>query len=267
MNYYYMDELNREIGPVSLENIKAVRLAGVIKDHTLIRPETGGPWSACFTVIGTVQDSSGAKLQAEATKAMSATLADAKSTLSFLNYNPVGGLAPAFQKLGTQRAGAVGVFFLIVYVLAGAYVINYWIGAASSLASMNYGAVNVSLNTGNWSKLALIAGASAAAWVIALAVVRMIFQKGGHLGGDCFIAGSVAMVWAAALLAGTFVGLKNFEVLAILGLLVICITVMQLFVGLTRISELSEARATIAVPLVIVVEAWLTKVIFIATYN
>ena len=39
MNYYYMDENNKEIGPVSLENLKSFRLAGVIKDHTLVRPE------------------------------------------------------------------------------------------------------------------------------------------------------------------------------------------------------------------------------------
>jgi len=55
MNYYYMDENNKEIGPVSLENLKSFRLAGVIKDHTLERPEDGGPWVTCESIIGTIE--------------------------------------------------------------------------------------------------------------------------------------------------------------------------------------------------------------------
>jgi hypothetical protein len=55
MNYHYMDEKNQEIGPVSLENLKSFRLAGVIKDHTLVRPESGGAWVTCASVVGKVE--------------------------------------------------------------------------------------------------------------------------------------------------------------------------------------------------------------------
>jgi hypothetical protein len=266
MNYFYMDDQSREIGPVSAENLKSLRVAGVIKDHTLVRLESGGPWTTCVSVVGVVGASSGAKIQAEATKVMSDTVADAKSALGLLNLNPVGGLAPAYQKLGAQRAGAVGIFFLIVYVVAGAYVINRLSGAIASLASFNFGngLGTMSLNTGNWTKYMFVAGASAAALFAALALVRVIFQRGGRWEGDAFIAGAVSIVWAIALLIESFLGLKNMEVMALVALFAICITVMQLFVGLTRISELNEPRATVAVPVVIIVEVWLTKIIFTA---
>src|ERR1035437_10269426 len=55
MNYYYMDDNNKEIGPVSMENLKSFRLAGVIKDHTLVRPENGGPWGTCESIICTIE--------------------------------------------------------------------------------------------------------------------------------------------------------------------------------------------------------------------
>ena len=61
MNYHYMDEQNREIGPFSLENLKAFRASGVIKDHTLVRPE-GGPWTACVAVVGNVELVTGMKI-------------------------------------------------------------------------------------------------------------------------------------------------------------------------------------------------------------
>ena len=265
MNYFYMDEQGREIGPISVENLKALRIASVIKDHTLVRLESGGPWTTCISVVGSVDGSSGAKIQAEAAKVVSDTVADAKSALGLLNLNPVGGLAPAYQKLGPQRAGAVGIFFLIVYAAAGAYVINRLSGAIASLASFNIGNVGtMNLNTGDWTKYMFVAGASAAALFAALALVRVIFQRGGRWEGDAFIAGAVSIVWAIALVIDSFLGLKNVEVMALVALFAICIMVMQLFVGLTRISELNEPRATVAVPVVIIIEVWLTKVIFIA---
>lgn len=256
-----MDEQNREIGPVSLENLRAFRASDVIKDQTLVRPESGGPWTACVAVVGTVETPSTAKLQAEAAKVVSVTFSDAKAALVLLASDPVGGLAPAYQKLGPKRAGAVGIFFMAVFGLVGANFINHQIGA---LTSISYGMVNASVDTVSFGKLLVVATASAVAWFCALALARLVNQRGGSWEGDAFIAGAVSLVWALELLLATFVGWKNIEVWGILVLTAICITVLQIFVGLTRISELNDTRATFAVPVVLVVEVWLTKVIFVA---
>lgn len=55
MNYHYMDENNQEIGPVSLEKLKSFRLAGVIKEHTLVRPENEELWVTAMSVIGKIE--------------------------------------------------------------------------------------------------------------------------------------------------------------------------------------------------------------------
>jgi TM2 domain-containing membrane protein YozV len=55
MSYHYMDENHQEIGPVSLENLKSFRLAGVIKDHTLVRPENEELWVTAMSVIGKIE--------------------------------------------------------------------------------------------------------------------------------------------------------------------------------------------------------------------
>ncbi len=51
MNYFYMDEQNREIGPISGDNLKSFRVAGVIKDHTLVRPENGELWVTAMSIV------------------------------------------------------------------------------------------------------------------------------------------------------------------------------------------------------------------------
>jgi hypothetical protein len=261
MSYFYLDEQSREIGPISLENLKAFRASNVIKDQTLVRPESGGPWTAFVAVVGTNEAPDAAKLRAEAAKVMSATFDDAKAALALLATDPVGGLAPAYEKLGPKRSGAVGIFFMAVFGLVGANFINHQIGA---LTSLSYGMVNASIDTVSFSKLLMVATASAVAWFCALALARLVNQRGGRWEGDAFIAGAVSLVWTLELLLATFVGWKNLEVWGMLVLTAICITVLQIFVGLTRISGLNDARATFAVPVVLVVEVWLTKVIFVA---
>jgi hypothetical protein len=264
MNYYYLDEQSREIGPVSLENLKAFRAAGVTNDQTLVRPESGGPWAACVTVTGIVETSDPGNLKGEAAKVISTALSDAKSALSLLATNPVGGLAPAYQKLGPKRAASVGILFMIIYAAVGAFLMNHLIG---TMTSMNYGGVNVDVDSAKLTKLLFVAAASAAAWFSALALVRLMNQRGGQWEGDAFIAGAVSLLWAMAIMLTSLFGWKNFEVCGVLALTTICITVLQIFAGLTRISGLSEPRATLAVPVVLICEVWITKIIFTTIYG
>ena len=46
-----------------------------------------------------------------------------------------------------------------------------------------------------------------------------------------------------------------------------CLTILMLFAGLTRIAKTSEQSATLAVPLMLLVSSWLAKVIYSAMLN
>lgn len=257
MNYQYLDEQNREIGPVSIENLKAFRVAGVIKDHTLVRAESGGAWTACVAVVGAVEPAATASTKSAAEKAVTDAVGDAKAALTFLLTNPVGGLAPAYQKLGPKRAGAAGIVFLVVAMVVIVLLVDR---SAASVGLSLFG-------SGGFAKMLFATAGSLAAWVAALAVARLVNQRGGQWEGDAFIAGAMSLVWALGLLLTTIVGWKNFEVCGIFALAAGCITVLQIFVGLTRISNLTEPRATLAVPLILVAGAWLTKIIVTAIFG
>ena len=54
------------------------------------------------------------------------------------------------------------------------------------------------------------------------------------------------------------------EVIAVFTLVAVCLTILMLFAGLTRICKLSERSATIAVPLMLIASAWFSKIIYTA---
>lgn len=67
MNYYYLDEQNRESGPVSLVNLTAFCASGVLKDRTWARQAGGGQCTSCGSWLrGDVARA--AKLQRQALK-------------------------------------------------------------------------------------------------------------------------------------------------------------------------------------------------------
>jgi hypothetical protein len=103
-------------------------------------------------------------------------------------------------------------------------------------------------------------------WAAAMIVVRLINRREGDLGGEIFVAGTISLVWAVDLLLFSVLGVGNVEVCAIIMLVSICVVVLQVFVGLTRISGLDERIGTFMVPVVIVGACWLSKIIFMAVY-
>ena len=177
MNYHYLDEQNREIGPVSLENLKSFHAAGLVKDHTLVRPESGGPWGACVTVTGPAQASLNVGTpQSDAMAKVSEAVQHAKTVWVMLLTNPVGGLAPAYQQLGIKRAGEAGGVFLgastIIFVL---------------LVSMTKTFEPLRPNDfGGFVKWFFTTFACYAAWAGALAIVRFINRGNGSIAGEVF---------------------------------------------------------------------------------
>jgi hypothetical protein len=254
MNYYYIDDHEREIGPVSLENLKSFRAADVIKDHTLVRPADGTSWTACVTVVGTVSPPGVTRTESQAEKMVGEAFASARAALASLATNPVAGLAPAYEKLGPKQSAAAGIVF------AGVSTVIFLVLAGRSGISDVLRLVSAS----SFPKLVAATLGSLAAWASALVIAGVANRRGGCWEAAAFLTGAMSLVWAVALMLMAIVGWKNLEVCAVLAVVAGCVTILQLFMGLTRISGLEEPRATLAVPLVIIAGVWLTKVIFTA---
>ena len=254
MNYFYMDDQSREIGPVSQDSLKSFRVAGVIKDHTLVRSENGGPWVTCVSVVGTVETSNAP--QSPAMAKVSEAMQHAKSVWLNLLTNPVGGMFPAYQQLGAKRAGGAGAVFIAAYAII-ALVLVYM--------TKTFGVIRPA-DFGGFLKLLFTLLACCLTWAAAMVLIRLLNRREGDIGGEVFVAGTISLVGAVDLLLISILGFGNMEVLAIVFLVSICIVVLQVFVGLTRISGLDERIGTFMVPLVIVGACWLSKIIFMAVY-
>ena len=175
---------------------------------------------------------------------------DAVQAFKMFASNPVGGLAGSYESLGA-RALSAGIVF----------------GAVSSLCILllyfrMMGDMMKLLNFMGYVKFVIAAVIPFVTLAAASFGVRMAFRGAGGLGSDCFIAGASLLPFAIVSLLGAIFGVKDSNVLTLLGLFATCIPVLMLFAGLTRICKLSERAATVAVPLMLLVSVWLTKTIY-----
>jgi hypothetical protein len=171
--------------------------------------------------------------------------------------NPVGGLSPAYQQLGDKRAGEAGAVFLGASTLIFALLV-YMTKTFSMIRPDDFG---------GFFKLIFTILACYAAWGAAMALMRLINRGGGTIQGEVFVAGTMSLIWTIDLLLVSFLGFGNAEVLLVIVLVTICVIVLQIFVGLTRISGLDERMGTFMLPVVLVAGVWFTKIIFMAVYG
>ncbi|MFZ9935237.1 MAG: hypothetical protein ACO3EU_07590, partial [Arenimonas sp.] len=82
----------------------------------------------------------------------------------------------------------------------------------------------------------------------------------GDFASYFFISGGSLLPLSIVFLISAIIGIKNIEVSFILSTIAICMTVMILFNGLTRIEQLSDKAASYAVPLIILISAWIAKI-------
>ena len=98
-------------------------------------------------------------------------------------------------------------------------------------------------------------------FTVGCAVPRIISGK-GSLSHDSFVGGTALLPLTLLILIGSLLGIGNIEIILILALFSFCLTVLMIFFGLTRVSKISERVATIAVPVVILIALWASKIIY-----
>jgi hypothetical protein len=67
-------------------------------------------------------------------------------------------------------------------------------------------------------------------------------------------------------LLAALLGAANFEVIAILFLFALTYSILILYAGCSRIGCISEAGAAPAVPIILLLSAWITKIIVVALW-
>ncbi|MEP7326688.1 MAG: zinc ribbon domain-containing protein [Gemmatimonadota bacterium] len=182
---------------------------------------------------------------------MKSASSDAFGAFKTFATNPVGGLSEAYDGLGAGKALAVGITFGVVFALCIVLSVYRIMGSAFFPG------------VGGFLKILVIAVVPFVALFAAAAGVRTVFRGEGALGSDSFMAGAALLPFGLMMLLMSLLGPSSMgNTMYFLSIFAITLTILMLFAGITRINKISERMATIAIPVMLVVTGWLTKLIY-----
>jgi hypothetical protein len=178
---------------------------------------------------------------------------DALQAFKMFASNPVAGLSVAFESLGQARALGVGITFGVLFSLC------FLLGIYRLLPEWGRPP-----GFGGFIKTLVVAVVPFISLFGAGVLGRKAFRGEGGFGHDSFIAGASLLPFGFVALLAAILGLGNMEVITVVTLFAVCLTILMLFAGLTRIYKISERSATMAVPLMLIASSWLSKIIYAA---
>jgi hypothetical protein len=193
---------------------------------------------------------------------------DAWQGVKLFAKSPVGGLPESFALFDDRRAIQVGVVFAIVYevaILLGALIFKSRTEAVLG-GMFPVGQLMGELTATQLFKVLFLGLVPFASLIGACALARAVFHGKGRFAGDVYTAGAVLLPTGVFVLLSALLGVANFEVIAILFLFALTYSILILYAGCSRIGCISEAGAAPAVPIILLLSAWITKIIVAALW-
>lgn len=187
---------------------------------------------------------------------------DAWSAFKTFAVNPVQGLPSVFDAFGPSRALGVGIAFGVGFALLLAVGTQRIMGGFAGLLPL--GGFVAASGLDSYLKLFVLGLVPFVSIGLASAVARKVFRGSGSLAGDAFVAGSTLLPLALLLLIGWLLGAANVEVIGIASIFAFCYAILILHAGCTTVSAIPGTPAAIAVPTILILSAWVTKIILAA---
>jgi hypothetical protein len=206
-----------------------------------------------------------AKAQPVVPERLSKASRDAFGAVKRFVIDPVGALGAAYEGLGERGALDVGIVLAVVAdfgtVIGTTMAVKRSIGFFSQFTPAGGDAGGFVL----FLKELLLGAVPIACLAVTLVVIQATARNGLRgLSRAVFIGGAVAVPFALLTFLVGLVGVANFEVVAILSVFALCYTILILFTGCRDILRLSPSAAAMCVPSILLVTAWLTKIIIVA---
>lgn len=200
---------------------------------------------------------------------------DALGVMKRLLVNPVGGLPAAFATLGPDRAMTAGIALCVAYALAVAAgsvmtvsqlerLTGTFLGQAGAELLAKLGGLDASQGIAGFLKIAVKALVLPASIAAVGFGIRKIASASAPVAADVFTAGAALVPWAVATVIAGIIGLGNAEVVLLLYFFATVYLVLMLYAGFTRVGGMSDSAGAPAVPVAILLAAWLCKVVFVA---
>lgn len=206
---------------------------------------------------------SSGQLASEVGQRIATSSADALAALRGLAIDPLSGLAAAYTAMGDARAQAAGIALAVFFALAAAIGVS--LGARRALGGL------LSLAGGQgfsgFLKLAVVFLIFPAAMTAIAFAVRKVLRATPPVGADVFTCGAAVSPLGIALLVSGLLGAANFEIVALLLMFAWTYLLLMLFAGMTRVGGLTEKAAAPTLPVLLILTAWLSKVVFVALFT
>ena len=202
----------------------------------------------------------GGQLAAELGQRIAASSADALAALRQLVIDPVSGLAAAYTAMGDSRAQAAGIALAAFFAIAAALGVS--LGARRALGGLL--SLAGGQGFGGFLKLVVVFLIFPLAMTAIAFAVRKLLRAVPPLAADLFTCGAAVAPLGVAILISGVLGVANGEVIALLLMFASTYLLLMLFAGLTRIGSLTEKAAAPTLPILMLMTAWLSKIVFVA---
>lgn len=213
--------------------------------------DTATSCTSCGEVFVVAKSNTGFEAD-KAKEQVKVAMNDAVSTLKSLGTDPVGGLLQSYNALGEARSLGVGVAFGLIFALCFVVIIN-------KIPLMDFRLRESGI--GEYIKLLIVGFIP----FLSLSAASLIANKFTHaklaFSSNFFIAGVALLPLGLVSLITALIGFENYDIVFVLSTVSICITIMVLFAGLTRIGELSDKSASYTVPLMLIASAIIGKIL------
>ena len=188
---------------------------------------------------------------------------DAIGALRTMLIEPVSGLPSAYSSLGDQRAFAAGMALCVGFALAGTASVLL---GAHAFGGLTNGLVDASSKIGLkdlFQMFIVFLVPPGTLFAVVLGLSR-VFGQSGSAATAAFSVGASLSPVGIALLASGLLGVANFEVIFLLFFLAASYLILMLYTGLSQVCGVSEKASAPAVPIVLLLAAWLSKVVLVA---
>jgi hypothetical protein len=182
--------------------------------------------------------------------------------------DPVGGLAKSFSMFDPARAKMVGLLFggayAIAATIASAVLFNALMGLFLGMAGGGLGAAAPGFGGPTFGmiiKFFLIGVIYFAAMVTGCLLTRMIFKGAGDLASDIYIGGACLLPAAACLLAACVLAYISFYLVIAIYVFALCYTILMLYAGCLQIVKITEAKAALAVPVMLIIAGGIAGIV------
>jgi len=212
----------------------------------------------CHHPVGKVPDAVG-----RATEEARQAAAAAGAAFRLFVMNPVGGLSTAYKSIGEQRSAAAGVALGIISSLllaTGMFLVQRRAARGLDLFFVAPPGFSAFL------KLVLVSVVAVGVLGITVLVLKTAFGGSRGASGSLFTAGAGTSYLGLLFILAGILGLKNVEVILLLGVFAMCYVTLILYTGFTQILSIHEGRAAFMLPVTLLLSAWLAKVIYVAVF-